>query len=69
MSNTSVSAAKLKNALKQALVETLQEKPSLFHEVFAEVLEEHALSEAIREGRATPLASRNQVKRALRGGR
>lgn len=69
MSITGLSESKLKNALKQALVETLQEKPALFHEVFAEVIEEFALAAAIHEGRTSPPATPNQVMRALRGGR
>jgi hypothetical protein len=39
----------------------------LFHEVFAEVLEDFALTEAIREGRETERATREEVLRALRG--
>jgi hypothetical protein len=58
-----------KNALKQALVETLQEQPTLFHDVFAEVIEDFAMAQAIREGQETPLATRHEVDRALRGSR
>lgn len=43
----------LKKLLKEALVETLQEQRELLHDVFAEVLEDIALAEAIREGRQT----------------
>lgn len=57
----------LKLALKEALAETLQEQRGLFHEVFAEVLEDFAWAEAIREGRQTKMTSRVDVFRVLRG--
>ena len=55
----------LKRAVKEALVETLQEQRELLHEVFAEVLEDFALAEAIREGQKTKPAGRKEVFRAL----
>ena len=57
----------LKRALKEALVETLHEQRELLHEVFAEVLEDFALAEAIREGQKTKGASRDAVFRVLQG--
>lgn len=57
--------ATLKLALKEALAETLQEQRALFHEVFAEVLEDFALVEAIREGQQTKSATREEVFRLL----
>jgi hypothetical protein len=57
----------LKRALKEALAETLHEQRDLFHDVFAEALEDFALAEAIREGQATKPATRAEVFRALRG--
>jgi hypothetical protein len=53
--------------MKEALTEALQEQRELFHEVFAEVLEDFALAEAIREGQSTKSATREQVFRLLRG--
>ena len=55
----------LKLAFKEALAETLQEQRALFHEVFAEVLEDFALAEAIREGQLTESAPREEVFRLL----
>lgn len=57
----------LKQAMKEALAETFQEQRGLFHEVFAEVLEDFALAEAIHEGRQTKKALREEVFRVLRG--
>ncbi len=48
----------LKLALKEALAETLQEQRALVQEVFAEVLEDFALGEAIREGEKSGSAPR-----------
>ncbi len=58
----------LKRALKEALAETLHEQRELLHEVFAEVLEDFALAEAIREGEKSKRASRDEVFRLLQCG-
>ncbi|MCI0378609.1 MAG: hypothetical protein L0215_13450 [Gemmataceae bacterium] len=57
----------LKRTLKEAMAETLHEQRELLHEVFAEVLEDFALAEAIREGESTKVASRAEVLRVLKG--
>ena len=57
----------MKQALKEALTETLHEQRELLHEVFAEVLEDFALAEAIREGRQTELVERDEVFDVLEG--
>ncbi|MEI8372231.1 MAG: hypothetical protein WCJ35_05255 [Planctomycetota bacterium] len=51
----------LKQSLKEALTETLHEQRDFLHEIFAEVLEEFALAEAIREGQDTERVSRDDV--------
>ncbi len=51
----------LKQAMKEALAETLHEQRELLHEVFAEVLEDFALAEAIREGRETKIVERDEA--------
>jgi DNA gyrase/topoisomerase IV subunit B len=55
----------IKRALKEALAETLYEQRDLLHEIFAEVLEDFALAEAIREGRQTERVERGEVFDAL----
>ena len=57
----------LKQALKEAITETLHEQRELLHEVFAEVLEDFALAEAIREGRQTEHVERDEVFDVLEG--
>jgi len=51
----------LKQALKEAFTETLQEQRGLLHEIFAEVVEDLGLAEAIREGRRSDLVERSEV--------
>jgi hypothetical protein len=53
--------------LKEALAETLQEQCELLHDVFAEVLEDIALAEAIREGQQTEQVAREEIFRSLEG--
>jgi hypothetical protein len=65
MTTANIDKATLKMALKEALAETLQEQRALFHEVFAEVLEDFALAEAVREGQQTRSAARAEVFRLL----
>jgi hypothetical protein len=55
----------LKLAVKEAVAEALNDHRELLHEIFAEVLEDFALAEAIREGQQTPQASRAEVFRIL----
>lgn len=57
----------MKQALKEALTETLHEQRELLHEVFAEVLEDFAFTEAIREGRQTERVERDEVFDVLEG--
>ena len=67
MAETTSNETALKQALKEALVETLHEQRDLLHDVFTEVLEDFALAEAIREGRKTKNATRDEVLRILQG--
>lgn len=66
MPSNSLSGEKLKQLVKEAMSETLQEQRALLHEVFAEVLADFALADAIREGQNTKRAGRAEVFRALR---
>jgi len=50
-----------KELLKEALAETLDEKRELLHEIFAEVLEDLAMAEAIREGQQTERVTRDEI--------
>ena len=61
MAQAELSEAALKQLLKEAFTEMLQEQRHLLHEVFAEVLEDIALAEAIREGQQTAKAAREDI--------
>lgn len=65
MPETAVSDDALKQVLKDAVVEALQEHRDLFHEIFSEVLEDFALVAAIREGQKTKKIDRSEVFEVL----
>jgi len=67
MADISIPEDSLRALVKEALIEAIDERRELFHEVVAEALEDIALGEAIREGRAGEFASREEVFTALRG--
>lgn len=56
---------RLKNVLKAALVEVLEEKRALFSELLAEALEDIALIHAIKEGETTKAASKEEIYRII----
>jgi hypothetical protein len=53
--------------LKQTQRAAFHEQRELLHEVFAQVLEDYALAEAISKGRKSRSASRAEVIRVLKG--
>lgn len=65
MSSTLIDEAQLKEALKSAIVEILEERKDLVREVLEEALEDIALSRAIEEGEQSEPASRDKVFNAL----
>jgi DNA-binding phage protein len=56
---------RLKEAMKAALVELLEERSDLVRDIVAEALEEVALVRAIQEGEDSDTVSREAVFRAL----
>jgi hypothetical protein len=67
MAQSTLNDPDFKQALKEAFVAAIQEQRELLHEVFADVLEDFALAEAIREGKRTKPATRAEVTRILQG--
>lgn len=67
MAQTDPNNEAMKQALKEALAETLHEQRELLQEVFADVLEDFALAEAIRDGRQTERVQREEVFDVLEG--
>ena len=57
----------LKNIVKTALIEVLEERQDLLHNAIESVLEDVALCRAIKEGETTDLISREEVFKVLKG--
>jgi hypothetical protein len=54
---------RLKDAMKAALVEVLEERADVVRDILAEALEDVALGRAIQEGERSDLISREEVFR------
>ena len=60
-------ATRLKNSVKEAIVELLHEEPALFQNMSVEALEDLALLRAMEEGRKTKLVPREKLSKLLKG--
>lgn len=60
-----IDEAKLKQAVKAAMVEILEEQKDFVREVLEEALEDIALSHAIQEGERSGFVAREEVFSAL----
>lgn len=58
-----------KKILKEAISETLHEERGFLYDIIVEVMEEIALSEAIREGQNTQPVERESIFQLLEGER
>ena len=67
MSTVPVEEERIKELLKEALLEILQEKHDILYDLVAEVVEDLALMNAIREGESTETVSKAKVLRILEG--
>lgn len=65
MTYEALDETRIKELIKLAFVELLQERKDLFYNLVAEVVEDVALARAIEEGEQTPEVSRKEVFRAL----
>ncbi|HKV06652.1 MAG TPA: hypothetical protein VJ725_00850 [Thermoanaerobaculia bacterium] len=65
VANVSVEEDRLKELLKAALVEVLEERRDLVRELVAEAVEDMAMVRALEEGERSPLVSREDVFRLL----
>ena len=63
-----VDEEKLKDLLKAALVEALEEQRNLVQDIVAEALEDFALARAIEQGLESESVSRSEVFAVLEGG-
>jgi hypothetical protein len=65
MAQVTVSEETLRQMLREAVAEALDDRRELLHDVIADVLEDIGLAEAIREGRKTERVDRETVFAAL----
>lgn len=67
MAHVTLSEDALRQMLREAVAGALEDRRDLLHDVLAEVLEDVALSAAVRQGRATDRVDRADVFAALGG--
>ena len=65
MGHKELDEMQIKESVKQALVELLQERKDLIYELIGDIIEDYALTRAIKDGEQTPKVSREKVLRAL----
>ncbi len=61
MAEITLNSDQLKEALKSAIVELLQDNKEEFYQLFAEIIEDIAMERAIAEGETTELVSRETI--------
>ena len=62
-----INQEQLKNVIKTALVEVLEERQDLLHDVIEDALEDVAFARAIEEGESTELVQREEIFKLLEG--
>lgn len=65
MAQIALDEQRVKELCKQAVLEVFREQKDLFYDLLAEVIEDLALVNAIKEGEATDSVSRSEVFRIL----
>jgi len=65
MTEISLNENKLKELIKTAIVELIQEQKEVFSDLLAEVIEDIALEKAIKEGESTDPVSREAIFKIL----
>lgn len=63
----SIGDRRTKELFKQAMVELLEERRDLFYDLFAEVIEDTLIVNAIREGAPSEPVDREEIFRILEG--
>ena len=64
---TVIDEDKLKQVFKDAMIEMLEEKQNVFHDMIVDAIEEMALIRAIREGEHTETVSKKEIYNILEG--
>ena len=64
---TLIDDGKLKQLLKEAVIEAIEEKRNVFHDLIVDVVEDIAILRAIQEGEHTETVSKQEVFNILEG--
>ena len=64
---TLIDDSKLKQLLKEALIETIEEKRNIFHDLIVDAVEDIGILRAIQEGEYTETVSKQEVFNILEG--
>ncbi len=64
---TLIDDTKIKNLFKQAIIEAIEEKKDVVHDLFMDAMEDIALLRAIEEGETTDNVSREDIFEILNG--
>ncbi len=64
---TIIDESRLKEVFKEALVEALEERRDIFHDMIVEAIEDISMIHAIREGEDSGVASKEEVFNILEG--
>jgi Asp-tRNA(Asn)/Glu-tRNA(Gln) amidotransferase C subunit len=67
MAHLTVEEQHIKDLLKQAILELLDERQEVFRQLVTEAMEDLALINAIKEGEATEAVSREEILQILEG--
>ena len=67
MTEISLDEGRIKELMKQAMLELLKERGDLIYDAFAEVIADLALTNAIKEGESTESVTREEVFQTLEG--
>ena len=65
MPEISLDEGRIKELLKEAVLEVLEERRDLIYDVLAEAMEDFALAKAIKEGESSESVTREQVFQTL----
>jgi spore coat polysaccharide biosynthesis protein SpsF (cytidylyltransferase family) len=67
METITIDNGKLKDLFKQAIIEAIEEKKEVVHDLFMEAMEDLAMVRAIEEGESSASASRKEIFDILDG--
>jgi spore coat polysaccharide biosynthesis protein SpsF (cytidylyltransferase family) len=67
METLTADSGKIKELFKQAIIEAMEEKREVVHDLLVEAMEDLAMIHAIQEGEETESVSRDEVFKILEG--